>query len=110
MINIISSVALILLIAFRTDAWLEYCRLFKLNSISWYKDFDEKYKEDVSLTYFIYLRRYHNCFLIRLVTCPICFAVWIGIHFGIITFTLESISIYIIGGLFVYGVINKLLD
>lgn len=76
-----SIISLILLLWFRTDVWVEYCRLFRLDRISFYKDFDAKQYQDVSLTYHLYLRRYHNCFFVRLITCPICLAVWLCLIF-----------------------------
>ena len=108
---ILSSICLItltLLIWFRTDAWLEYTRLFHFNWLSWYKDFDIKYKEDLSLTYIKYLRRYHNCFTIRLITCPICLAVWLGLGSALLT-SFYLFPIYIIGGLLLFTIIDKLL-
>ena len=107
MIEIICLIATILLIWFRTDAWLEYCRLFKFKP-SFYKDFDEKYKEDVSLTYIHYLRLHHNCFFVRLITCPICFSVWLAIIISLFT-SITFIPIYIIGGLILYTAIDRLL-
>lgn len=101
-------IALNLLIWFRTDAWLEYTRLFRLNFLSFYKDFDTKHKEDVSLEYLHYLRLYHNCFVIRLITCPVCLAVWMGIFFGVIT-AMWLTPGYIVGGLLLFTVIDKLL-
>jgi hypothetical protein len=101
-------IALILLIWFRTDAWLEYARMFRLNRLSFYKDFDEKYKEDVSLQYLHYLRRDHNCFFVRLVTCPICLAVWLGI-FAAIFFTPILFPVYVVGGLLLFTAIDRLL-
>lgn len=106
-IEIICLIAATLLIWFRTDAWLEYCRLFKFKP-SFYEDFDAKYHEDVSLTYIQYLRQYHNCFFVRLITCPICFSVWLAIIGGIIT-SIFLIPMYIIAGLFLYTVIDRLL-
>ena len=108
-INIWSCIALFLLIFFRTNAWLEYCRMFHLNFPSFYKDFDEKYKKDFSLTYIDYLRRYHNCFFVRLITCPICFSVWLGILLGIITTSIILIPLYSVGGLLTYVIIDRLL-
>ena len=105
---IICLIATELLIWFRTDAWLEYTRLFRLNFLSQYKDFDAKYKEDVSLTYLVYLRRYHYCFFTRLVTCPVCLAVWLGIITGALT-SLMLIPIYILGGLILYLTVDRLL-
>jgi hypothetical protein len=77
MILACSIISLILLLWFRTDVWVEYCRLFGINFLSFYKDFDAKKPDDLSLTYHIYLRRYHDCFFVRLITCPICLAVWL---------------------------------
>jgi hypothetical protein len=105
---VICLIAINLLIWFRTEAWLEYTRIFHLNWMSYYKDFDSKYKEDASLTYLKYLRMYHNCFAIRMLTCPICQAVWWGIGFGILT-ALCLIPIYIVGGLLLFLIIDKLL-
>ena len=59
-LTIICLVALNLLVWFRTDAWLEYTRLFRLNFLSYYKDYDAKQNEDATLTYIQYLRMYHN--------------------------------------------------
>lgn len=102
-------IALLLLIVFRTDAWLEYCQVFRLNCISFYEDFLAKQKEDVSLNYLHYLRRDHNCFFVRLITCPICLAVWIGFIISIVTWSLSILPIVIIGGLLLFTTIDRLL-
>ena len=107
-IVIICFIALILLIWFRTDAYIEYCRVFHLNGISFYKDFDTKYKEDVSIQYLHYLRRDHNCFFVRLITCPICLSVWLG-FFAAIIFTPILFPVYATGGLLLYTAIDRLL-
>jgi hypothetical protein len=131
MILACSIISLILLLWFRTDVWVEYCRLFGLNFLSFYKDFDAKQYQDVSLTYHIYLRRYHNCFFVRLITCPICLAVWlclfyllgkcilfllaslVGVGFLTILMTLFGLAcelpLLILGSVFVFVVIDRLL-
>ena len=101
-------IALLLLIWFRTDAFLEYSKILHLNSITFHKDFEGKQYDDASLTYHLYLRKYHNCFFVRLITCPICLAVWLGIYGGIATFILYT-PIYIIGGLLLFTAIDRLL-
>ena len=101
-------IALILLIWFKADAWLEYTNLFHLKSISLYNDFKEKQNDDALLTYLIYLRRYHDCFFVRLITCPICNAVWLGIFFSLFT-SIFFAPIYIMGGLFLFAATDKLL-
>ncbi len=104
-----SFLALILLIWFRTEAWVEYCRLFHLNFLSFYKDFYEKRQNDVALTYLGYLRQYHNTFIVRLITCPICLGVWLGI--GLILFVGNFIVIpaCVLGGLILFGIVDRLL-
>ena len=109
MILIICSIALILLFVFRTDCWLEYCQLLKLDKISHYIDFNLKKSNDISLTYLEYLRQYHNCFFIRLITCPICLATWLGIIAALVTWSLIFIPVYVISSLLVFTTVDKLL-
>lgn len=127
-----SIIGLILLIWFRTEAWVEYTRLFHLDFLSFYKEYDAMKYQDVSLNYHLYLRREHNCFFIRMITCPICLAVWLGIlaiviqaavaflgamffHVGVVLFLAMLLSVavslpyYILGGLGIYLVANFLL-
>jgi len=106
--NTICLISIILLIWFRTDAWIEYCRIFDLNLISFYKDFDIKYNNDVSLTYLQYLRIYHNCFFIRLITCPICLTIWLGLLISMFT-SIILLPVYVIGALLLFLIIDKLL-
>lgn len=104
-----SIVASILLIWFRTEAYVEYCRLFRLNKISKYKDFDEKHKNDVSLSYIGYLRQYHNGFTIRMITCPICLAVWLSVTVALSFAVINLAPIVFISGLIIFGTIDRLL-
>jgi len=105
---IICTIAVILLVWFRTDAFLEYTRMFRLNFLSDYKGFAAKYHDDVSLTYLAFLRQYHDCFFIRLITCPVCLTVWLGLIFGLLSW-IVLIPIYIIFGLMLYLIIDRLL-
>ncbi len=107
-LTVICLIALNLLMWCRTDVWIEYTKLLHLDCISFYKDYEKKLENDALLTYHIYLRRYHNSFWTRLITCPTCLAVWQGIFFGITT-SISMIPIYIIGGLLLFAVIDKLL-
>lgn len=98
--------AVILLIWFRTDAVLEYARWAKISGT--YEDFDKKKESDITLTLHTYLRKYHSCFFIRLITCPVCVSVWLGILCGLIVSPM-LIPTFIIGGLFIFLVIDRLL-
>lgn len=105
---IIFTISLILLVWFRTDAYLEYCKLFRLNYISKYKEFNLTYSNDVSITYHGYLRQYHNSFFIRLITCPTCLTIWLAFPFSLYT-SIILYPIYVISSLFIYLIIDKLL-
>jgi hypothetical protein len=91
-----SIIALILLLWFKTEVWLEYTRLLGLNFLSFFRDYDLKKQSDVTLTYQIYLRRYHDCFFVRLITCPICLTVWLSL-------------LYVLGKAFIFFVLSSLL-
>ena len=101
-------ISLILLFFFRTDAYLEYCRLFHLDCISFYKDYDEKKYEDATITYIQYLRREHNCFFVRLITCPICLAVWLAIPAAVVT-SILLFPIFVMGALLLFTAVDRLL-
>jgi hypothetical protein len=105
-----ATLAVFLLIWFRTEAFVEYCRLFKLKCICYYEDYDNKKKEDARLTYLNYLLKYHNNFFTRLYTCPICVSVWVSLLFSIIVLQLYLCPVIIIGGLLLYALIDNLLD
>lgn len=107
-LTIICLIAVNLLIWFRTEAWLEYTRLLRLNFLSDYKGYEAAKSQDVMLTYNNFLRQKHDCFIVRLVTCPICSAVWWGIGFGVFT-GFAMTPIYIIGGLMLFLIIDRLL-
>ncbi len=106
-LTVICLIALNLLGWFRTDYWIEYTRLLHLNFLSDYKGYEAAKLKDVMLTYNDFLREKYDCFTIRLVTCPICQAVWWGIGFGVLTG--GSIPIYIMGGLILFLITDKLL-
>jgi hypothetical protein len=106
---IISSfIALILLIWFKTDAFLEYCLLFNIEN--WFKFNEYKYEQIAipSLTYTEFLRMKYDTFVIKLITCPICLSVWLSIICGIIISSFVLIPIICLLSLTIYGTINKL--
>lgn len=67
---------LLLIIWFNTNAILEYVKIFKLSKLFRLDDFENKQSEDFELDYHRYLLKFHNCFFVRLITCPICLTMW----------------------------------
>lgn len=106
-LNYCSLIAMLLLIWFRTEAFIEYCKLFHITNISFYEDYELKKAEDARLTYLTYLRQYHNNFFTRMITCPICLSFWISVIICVFNITLIPISM--MGGLLIFIIIDKLL-
>jgi len=97
-------IALVLLIWFRTEAFIEYMRLFKLGRffhVDEYLDIkpDEPYPQ--------FLVENFNNFFTRLISCPLCTGVWLGIATIPVLgfFTFFPVTFF---GLFLYLLIGKL--
>jgi len=69
---------LILIVWFKSDAFVEYCKLLNLRFIGFIDLYEHQKSQDFSLTYHHFLMKNFNCFFVRLITCPICFGVWIS--------------------------------
>ena len=73
-----SIVVFILIIWFETDAFYEYLNLFSFGkALKEYKVQKEKF--GVSLPGYLLTKK--NCFISRLLECPICLCVWLNLGF-----------------------------
>lgn len=97
---------LMLLVWLRTEAVVEYGRIFGLSKILKIDDYDEKRLADFELDYILYLRKFQNNFWIRLITCPICLMCWLTSP-AIIVFGLSSYSVNVLITLFLYYLLVK---
>ena len=97
---------LALVIWLRTEAIVEYGRLFRLSKLLRIDDYDKKKLEDFELDYILYLRRYHNSFIIRMITCPICLMCWAALPFMFV-FGIETYSTNVLVTLFLYYLFVK---
>lgn len=105
-----SIVALFLVVWFKTEAYVEYCRLFRLNKISNYREYFAEKANDVSLTYHKFLRQYHDGFFVRLATCPICVSAWLSIGLALLSTHLMLFPPTFIVSLILFGIIHRLLN
>lgn len=110
MISVIFLHVLILLIWFKTDAFIVYAKLFKVDKYFKIDEFEDfKTTQDCSITYHLFLRsKYPNHFWIKLVTCPICSAVWLCIP-TFILIGMWAVPIVCVSSLFLYYLIVKLM-
>lgn len=98
-------VTLALIIWFKTNAFVEYTHLFKIGK--WFK-VDTYIEMETDQTFPDFLKEYYNCFLTRLMSCPICTSVWLGLFAAALT-SLAAYPIITVFGLFLYLTISKLL-
>ena len=79
-ITFISSIiTLILLVWFKSDAFIEYAKLAGGARFFGISDYEEMQKDKASLDYHSYLLESKDSFFIRLITCPLCFSVWVSL-------------------------------
>ena len=98
-----------LLIWRRTDAFAEYCELFKIRNTFCLNEYREVKQNGYDGNYADFLREYYSDkFIVRLATCPICLSFWLGLFCVLIS---GNVSSMICGplGLFSYLLFNKLI-
>lgn len=108
-----AELSVFLVIWFETEAFVEYCQLFKIERI--FKLDEYALVKTADYSYQDFLVEYHNNFFSRLITCPICVSTWVGlvlsiplIGFGWI-FALLACPIVIFFGLFFYFLIKMVM-
>jgi hypothetical protein len=100
-----------LVIWFKTDAFIEYGRLFGLSKKFKFKEFqDKKLVEPYLLTYPQFLRITHNTFITRLISCPICLTVWMTLVFCILGGCIYLLPLLCVTSWFVYYLLTFLID
>ena len=85
----------ILYIWFDTDAFFEWSKFLHLR-IYKYKEFEDLKKKIPVMTYQNYLLIHHSNFFTRMITCPICFGVWINIIGSLLLNNWASIGVNIL--------------
>tara|TARA_Y100000593_G_scaffold26231_4_gene52204 strand:+ start:4119 stop:4466 length:348 start_codon:yes stop_codon:yes gene_type:complete len=110
LLHLVFFINVILIIWFKTDAFLVYARLFRLSRLFGINKFDEEYKKDFTLDYLTFLgKEYNNNFIVKLISCPVCLIVWGGI-FSAIYFGNLYLCPVIILSLILYFGLSKLMD
>jgi len=100
-------ISYLLVVWFKTNAFVEYLTLFKLSRFFCIFDYNEIVKNGYTESYTSFLREYyHDYFIVRLVTCPICFGFWLALPSLLLS---PSYVLVLPLGLFFYGLFNKLV-
>ena len=74
-----SAIAVINMVWFNSTAFEEYTEMLYADKFFNVKSFKTAQKKDFTLTYHNYLLIKHSSFFIRLITCKLCFTIWLSI-------------------------------
>ena len=70
----------LILLWLKTDAFIEYMNLLKLNNWFYIAEYNQLHREGYSGNYPDFLFEYYrDKFFVRLVTCPLCLSFWTGL-------------------------------
>tara|TARA_B100000676_G_C17348171_1_gene469546 strand:+ start:171 stop:521 length:351 start_codon:yes stop_codon:yes gene_type:complete len=110
-IFLISLITLVMLVWFNSDAFVEYAKLVGGAKFFGVTEFEKQQEKTATLDYHGYLLENKNSFFIRLITCPLCFSVWIS---TVLTFVVTD-SLWLaptcnLIGLVLYKLISNLLE
>ena len=110
-IFLISLITLVMLVWFNSDAFVEYAKLVGGAKFFGVTEFEKQREKTATLDYHGYLLENKNSFFIRLITCPLCFSVWIS---TVLTFVVTD-SLWLapacnLIGLVLYKLISNLLE
>ncbi len=102
--------ALILLVWFKSDAFVEYAKLFRVQNFFFVPLFEKEREKDPSLDYLGYLSLHHECFFVKLINCVLCLGFWLALFISLHLGDLLYLPLIYIGGLILYGITAKVLE
>ena len=82
-------VSLIMLIWLKTEAFHEYCKLFRFKKIFYTEEYSMFAEATPEMGYIEYLQVQYDCFFIRLVSCPICLGLWLNIILSLLLWNFD---------------------
>jgi hypothetical protein len=114
-ISCICFISTLMLVWFKSDAFIEYASLFGLKKLVKVQEYKDAKLENIYLTYPLFLKLKYDKFIFRLIGCKLCFSIWcsgfvsLWISHSILNF-IGYTSVLCILSLFIFGYISKLLD
>ena len=106
-----SVVAMILILWFKTEVWYEYTKLMGLKRLSQEEKYEQEKQNDISIDYIKFLRKnWHNRFIVRLITCPICLSFWLSFLICFFSLNIHVFPVVFIGSLILYSLVWRIMD
>ena len=112
---IASVIAVVLLVWFKSEAFIEYSRLFGLSKIIKYQEFLDAKLDNFAISYPLFLKLKYPNFFFKLIGCRICLSIWMSAiisafqWMGITSFIINT-SVLTLLSLFMFGVVTKYLN
>lgn len=102
--------AVITFIWINTNAFVEYCNLLGLGGLIRSEEYKKaNLKAGGELSYSDFLALTYDCFLTRLLSCPVCLVVWLNLIFYVWHGSLGEVVFGIYGGWLSYFGLNKIV-
>src|SRR4051812_32834344 len=109
-------IALVMIVWFKSDAFVDWCNLFGLGKLIKSNHFKVERMSDVTLTYPRFLKLKYDKFIFKILSCPLCLSVWLSailsipisilLTMALVTLTVLEISFF---GLFMLELVSFLL-
>lgn len=106
-LNQISIILLPLIIWFKTDAFIEYCELFRIGKLFKIDKYREYKKINVAIDYLTYLSLKHKNFLTKLISCPYCIGFWIALFSCVLFNNILLLPLYYVSSITIYKFLEK---
>jgi len=100
-------IAFVLIIWLKTEAFVEYARVFGLSKLLEVDKFDDR--SMFELTYPAFLLVNHNNFLTRLISCPICLGLWLNIFVCLFFEDFSFFFIKVIFSILLYFIVSVMI-
>ena len=104
-------ITLVMLVWFNSNAFLEYAKLIGGAKFFGISEYEEMLNTRVTLDYHGYLLEYKDSFFVRLITCPLCFSVWLSAALTfVVTDELLLLPVCNVASLLLYKLTSNLLQ
>ena len=109
-VNLALLVAIILIVWFQSNAFVEYVKLFRLDWVFWIPLYEQQKEDDLLLTYTQFIKKNWDNFFTRLITCPLCFSMWVCLFISLIANVVFWWPSMVIIALVVYYVYKRIVS
>jgi len=110
LLNQICWINFVLIIWFHTEAFLEYCKIFKLAFLFRINNFYEYKKVNPAISYIDFLSIKNPNFFSKLFSCPFCLSFWASLISCIFYKNILLLPSIYIGSIILYNILKRLIE